>query len=190
MPGAGIQDTSSDFFIECLVPTRLRGFRPKDSKSEEWSKFYEGIKSKVASGCIFGICGIRGCGKSQLACCILGHTKTKLKKSAEYWKAQDIFLTIREAMNTKGDSERKAIDGFVKPFSLVIDAYEVRSDSDFENRMMDHIIDKRYDDMKTTIIVSNDTVQSFSKFLGPSTVDRMAQTGGIVELKNKSFRRQ
>jgi DNA replication protein DnaC len=72
---------------------------------------------------------------------------------------------------------------------LVIDAFEVRGDSQFENRMMDHIIDKRYDAMLATIVISNDKPEVLSSALGQSIMDRIAQTGGMIEMDGESFRR-
>jgi hypothetical protein len=185
----GLSNSANSVSWGCGIPVRLAPFRPAQSTSPEWDGKYTHIKSKIDSGALFGVCGGRGSGKSQLGVCSMGYVATVLFKKCEYHKSQNIFLSIREAMRTEGDSEKKAIERFCRPFLLVIDAYEVRSDSDFENRMMDHIIDMRYDSMKSTIIISNDNIESFVKFLGPSTVDRMAQTGGVIELKNKSFRR-
>jgi DNA replication protein DnaC len=119
---------------------------------------------------------------------LIGYTALKLDLSAMYRKAFDVFLRIREGMKAQGDSEKKAIEEFTSPFFLVIDAYEVRSDSDFENRILDHIVDKRYDNMKSTLILSNDTVQNFEKQVGPSICDRIRETGGIVEMAWQSFR--
>jgi DNA replication protein DnaC len=100
----------------------------------------------------------------------------------------EIFFRIREGMKTEGDSERAAIEEFLKPYFLVVDAYEVRADSEFENRILDYIIDKRYDNMKSTLLISNEIKEKFMGVLGPSICDRMKESGGIIELKGKSFR--
>jgi DNA replication protein DnaC len=91
-------------------------------------------------------------------------------------------------MRHDGDSEVRAVSELVKPYLLVIDAFEVRGDTPFENRVMDHVIDRRYDAMKSTIIISNDTAAGLKQALGESVVDRMRQCGGIVEMGKKSFR--
>jgi DNA replication protein DnaC len=170
------------------IPKKHKNFRPKDNTSPEWIQAYESIKKIIESGPIIAMAGNRGSGKTQLAACVVGYATIDLSKPAKYQKAMDVFLSIREAIRTTGDSEKKAIDGYVKPWLLVVDAFEVRSDSDFENRMMDHIIDKRYDNMHPTIIISNQTKNNLMNDLGPSVCDRIRESGAVYEFTWKSFR--
>jgi DNA replication protein DnaC len=163
-------------------------FNPALSTNSLWNDSYGGIKARIGEGAIVSVVGGRGTGKTQLGACLIGHCCFNLSKSALYVKSLEIFLEIRKSMKTKDESEIDAIEKFTKPFLLVIDAYEVRSDSEFENRILNHIIDKRYDSMKSTIIISNDTKEEFSRQIGPSIRSRMEEDGGILELKNESFR--
>lgn len=177
-----------DLYNAANVPERHKDFRPAQSATEQWSSLYEQIKAVLNKGVITAIVGKRGCGKTQLGACLIGHCCLNLDLSAMYTKSTDIFLRIRESMRFEGDSERMAIQEFTKPYLLVIDAFEVRSDSQFENRMLDHIIDKRYDATRSTIILSNDTVKSLQLILGESIVDRVRETGEIIEMTWQSFR--
>lgn len=170
------------------VPQRHIAFRPEHSTEPQWTALYKQIREVLDDGIITGIVGKRGCGKTQMGACLIGYCANSLQKSCMYKKSVDIFLRIREGMKTVGDSEKAAIENFVYPHVLVIDAFEVRSDSLFENRMLDHIIDKRYDAMRSTIILSNDTEEGLKTALGESVVDRMRETGGIIECAWGSFR--
>jgi DNA replication protein DnaC len=91
-------------------------------------------------------------------------------------------------MREVGGSEKEAVREFTRPYFLVIDAYEVRGETAFENRILDHVIDLRYDAMKPTLIISNDTPEKFSQSVGLSIIDRIKETGGIVEMNWGSFR--
>lgn len=181
---------NNDLYRAAGVPERHKSFRPEQSTSEEWTAVYNSLKERINDGILSAITGERGCGKTQLGACLIGHCAFNLQKSCMYQKSADIFLRIREGMKIEGDSEKAAIAEFVKPFLLVIDAFEVRSESQFENRMLDHIIDKRYDGQKSTIILSNDTVDNLRTVLGSSICDRMRETGGIIWMTWKSFRIQ
>lgn len=171
------------------VPKRHNQFRPIDNKNEQWQTHYDFFKEKIEDGGIFVLFGDRGQGKTQLSCSVIGFLTTKLEKSALYKKAQDIFLEIRAGMKGQDyKTEVSSIEDFIRPYLLVIDAYEVRGETDFENRMMDHIVDKRYDGLKATIIITNDKKENISKSLGSSIVSRMVESGGALELKDCNFR--
>lgn len=171
------------------VPKKHRDFRPKDNTSTLWAAQYEKCKKIVEQGGLILLSGTRGAGKTQMACSLIGYSCFNLDKSALYSKAFGIFLKIREGMRQKLSSELEAIQAYIKPFFLVIDAYEVRSDSPFENRTLDHIIDKRYDDCKSTLIITNDKLEDFVINVGPSIADRANETGGMCEFNWESFRK-
>lgn len=168
------------------IPKRHKSFRPTDNKDEKWNEIYNQLKDKVENGGIITILGDRGTGKTQMSACLIGFTTNNLSKSALYTKAFDVFLGIRNGM--KNTSELEAVEKYLKPFTLVIDAFEVKADTEFESRVLDHIIDKRYDDMKTTIIIANDKLESFTAKIGQSTLDRISETGAIKILKGISKR--
>jgi DNA replication protein DnaC len=171
------------------VPERHRAFRPAvDNKNEMWGRTYEAIKAKLPTGAIFAAIGTRGAGKTQLGAALIGHVALDLDRGVMYRKAFDMFLRIREAVHGKSDSEKAAVSEFSKPFFLVIDAYEVRGETAFENRILDHIIDLRYDAVRPTLIISNDTPEQFSKSVGLSIIDRIKETGGIIPMEWESFR--
>lgn len=179
---------SNEFYRSAGVPERHKPFRPDQSDTESWNNAYNGLKERLRDGILTAVVGNRGTGKTQLGVCLVGHCAFNLEKTCLYCKSTDIFLRIRESMRTEGDSEVHAISEFIKPFFLVVDAYEVRAETQFENRILDHIIDKRYDSLKSTMIISNDSIETIKKQLGESICDRMRETGGIIQLSYNSFR--
>lgn len=179
-----------NYYEMAKIPARHNRFRPTDNLNKKWGEYYQVIKNKLYDGSTFVLIGDRGNGKTQLACSVVGYVTTKLKKSGLYCKAQEIFLEIRAGMKGQDNkSEISAIEKFIKPYILVIDAFEVRGDTDFENRMIDHIIDKRYDSLSITIIISNDKKETIEKSLGTSIVDRISEDGAFFELVGFNFRR-
>ena len=98
------------------------------------------------------------------------------------------FLDVREAMRSNEKSEKTAIRSFSLPRLLVIDAMEVRGETDFENRILDYVIDLRYDSGMDTILISNQTKEEFSKSVGPSIISRVHQVGDTIECNWPSFR--
>jgi DNA replication protein DnaC len=179
---AGIQ-----FYEESGIPDRHRDFRVKDNSNSVWKNVYELAKAQISTGSTVALIGNRGTGKTQMSACLCGYCAFKMGRPCLYIKSFEFFLRIRDAMK-KGDSELDVIKKMLIPYLLVLDAYEVRGDTDFENRMMDHLIDKRYDNCKSTVIISNDNKKDFCSKVGASIVDRMKEGGGIFECGWESFR--
>lgn len=185
----GLSDVQKMGLRKAGVSTRHIGFLPQDSKSAVWDSEYIKCKERVDSGGIVGIIGSRGCGKTQMGSSAIGHIIFNAQKTAVYTKAFDIFLSIRNG-NSKNSltTEKEEVEKFIEPHLLVIDAFEVRGDTDFENRSLNHIIDRRYDECRPTIIISNDSVETFVASVGASILDRMKQGGGILSITDSSFR--
>lgn len=180
---------SDSKYLNSGVPKRHRKFQPKDSTNKNWVELYDKIKRKMDDGFLVALVGKRGTGKTQMGSCLIGYCAYKLEQACYYTKALDIFIKIRSGYKLDGETEGSVIGRHLFPKLLVIDAFEVRSETAFENRVINHIIDKRYDAMKSTLIISNDKVETFEDVIGPSICDRMRETGGIVEMAWESFRK-
>jgi DNA replication protein DnaC len=71
---------------------------------------------------------------------------------------------------------------------LVIDEAQERGGTPWEDRILNHIIDRRYAAMIPTIIIANAKPDALVASLGESIADRMRETGGIIEITGTSHR--
>jgi|ETNvirnome_2_300_1030623.scaffolds.fasta_scaffold00725_11 DNA replication protein DnaC len=182
---------TSVLYDRACIPKRHKSFRVTDNNSPQWLESHNKVKESVTAGGICIVLGTRGSGKTQSSACAIGHCCQNLKKPALYTKAFDIFLSIRNGNNRNSTTtEQEEIERFIKPHLLVMDAFEVRGDTEFENRVLDHIIDRRYDDRKPTIIITNDSIENMGNVLGPSIMDRIRESGGFIKFKDSSHRAQ
>ena len=67
---------------------------------------------------------------------------------------------------------------------------EERAETQFEDRMISHLIDLRYDAMLDTILISNQAKESFADSIGKSAVSRLIETGEVIECNWESFRKK
>ena len=170
-----------------MVPARHRVFTAAMSTNERWNRIYGALLPKIGTGAIVVLLGGRGRGKTQMATCLIAESRFNAK-SALYVKAIDVFLKIRSSYRSDEYSERDVVKEYCAPQLLVIDAIENRSESAFENQTLNHIIDRRYDDLNDTILITNQEPGPFATSVGPSIMSRIEETGGLVVCDWDSFR--
>ncbi len=138
------------------------------------------------SGSLVVLWGPRGTGKTQLA---LEVARTVAAEKCLYRKASDIFRELRYTYRSSAtQGEKDVFESFVRPFLLVIDEAQERGETDFEDRVLTQIVDRRYDAMLHTIIISNLTREALAKSLGSSIVSRAHEIGEVIECAWPSFR--
>lgn len=155
----------------------------------EWGAALEGLRQRLGSGFLVALLGIRGAGKTQLAVEAL-RTRIEAGDTGRYVKAMDLLIRFREAFRKDGPTEKAVLEEFLWPDILVIDALEERAETQFEDRMIAHLIDLRYDAMLDTILISNQTKEAFQKSVGNSVVSRLIETGEVIECMWESFRKK
>ena len=170
------------------ITDKHRNFKPEDSTSSAWSTEWGKLKPVLGTGILAIILGNRGAGKSQMAVCAIRESCRSLK-SAKYIKALNFFLEIRASYKDETKTEIQVVQEFLSPFLLVIDAVENRGETPFENTLLNHLVDMRYDQCKDTILISNQNEKEFAASMGPSIVDRIHECGIKIICNQKSFRR-
>lgn len=141
------------------------------------------------SGAIWALLGEWGTGKTHMAAFLI-LVACKNLRSARFTTAIEFFVRLRSPY--RDDSSHRDEAAVIREFTeydlLIIDDAHVRADSDFENRLLHHVIDKRHVSMKETILTSNQSEAVFCDTIGGAVVDRMCAAGGIIECNWPSFR--
>lgn len=149
----------------------------------------ERMLESFSSGAIWAILGEWGTGKTQMAAWVIRAACRNLR-SARFTTAIEFFVRLRSPY--RDDSTHRDEAAVIREFTeydlLVIDDAHVRADSDFENRLLHHVIDKRHGSMRETILTSNQSEAVFCDTIGGAVVDRMCAAGGIIECNWESFR--
>jgi DNA replication protein DnaC len=109
-------------------------------------------------------------------------------RTVRYLKASDLFRSIRGTFRKDGPSEIKLLETFSRYGLLVIDESHERGDTEFENRTLVHIIDRRYDAGRDTLLISNLSADAFRTSMGPSIISRMSETGLMIVADWPSYR--
>lgn len=170
---------------------------PIESNHEKWNRYFEEVKKIVANSGLVALIQNRGTGKTQMAAEIAraGYWPTDRGewngnavvggKTALYRRAMDVFIDLRAASDAgKGIIEKLSNVGL-----LVVDEFQERGETPFEDRMMTSILDRRYAGNKPTILISNHEKAGLVAALSPSVRDRMTENGKAYIFDWPSFRR-
>ncbi len=142
--------------------------------------FAERFPKAVEQGASFVFCGQPGTGKTHLACAIGNHVMKTFGNAVRFLT---VFEVVQRVKSTYGNSEKTEADvmrSFAEPDLLILDEVGVQFGTEFEKVIITDIINRRYSDMRPTIILSNLTAEELAVFLGARVIDRMHEGGGGV----------
>lgn len=173
--------------LKMNIPLRHR--RLEKFEGEQWNARLEQISKRIGNGFILALTGQRGTGKTQMAVELIERAVAQ-EKSAQYCLAMDFFLKVKATYcQDSPEDEGDVIKRFAEPKFLVIDEIQERAESQWEDRLMTHLFNKRYNDVKDTLLISNLTKGEFIDSVGSSVASRLVETGGICTCNWESFRK-
>lgn len=171
------------------IPRRFQGRTFENYRAEADAQIHAFTKAKAFAdhfpkamelGASFVFCGKPGTGKTHLACAIGNHVMRQFGNTVAFIT---VFEAIQRVKATYGDSSKTESDvmrSFAQVDLLILDEVGVQFGTKYEEVIITDIINRRYADMRPTIILSNLTSDELSEYLGARVVDRMYEGGGGV----------
>jgi DNA replication protein DnaC len=129
--------------------------------TEDKKKAFNTVKEKAWRTNLF-LCGKSGTGKTHLAMCLA-------KDGASYRRLTDIFREVRMNFSVEQD----VINHYGTTKLLIIDEVGRQKFTPFEQNLFFDIIDKRYNNMLNTTIITNLSTDEFSREFGAAILDRL-----------------
>ncbi|EPM3376891.1 ATP-binding protein, partial [Escherichia coli] len=180
-----------EFLLNNLdIPERFKGctlqnYEPVNDDAKRVLRVCQAYASKwperLQKGGGLVMCGKPGTGKNHLALAIARHAITEHQSSAIFTTALKIAREYKSTWSKNSTrTEDEVIRQFTKPDLLIIDEVGVQFGSEAEKMIMFEIINTRYERMKPTILISNQSKDELSAFIGERVIDRMNDGGGCT----------
>lgn len=130
--------------------------------------------------------GKPGTGKSHLAGAVL---QSQLGRDVLYATCMDVIRMVRETWRKDSDrSERQVLSYLGGLDLLVIDEMGVQYGTDGEQTILFDVLDRRYREVKPTILLTNQDAEGLKAYLGERTYDRIRETSRFVAFGWESYR--
>lgn len=181
-----LQQRINDNLMNCGIPKRFNHCT-FDSfiQSEQNKKAYQVAKSYAdnfdsrlehGGGLLFhGKCGT---GKTHLACAIAKQVIYAGESSVLYSRIYDIVSDVKSSWSNKQIREVEVLQKYIRPHLLIIDEVGVQFGTEAERLVLFQIMNKRYEDIKPTILLSNLDMKELTECIGERLIDRMREGGG------------
>lgn len=151
--------------------------------------YADGWQNSVAAGTSLIFSGNAGTGKTHLACAIANQLIAQ-GVSAVFTTVSDAMRAIKRTYDAGSQlTELQAIQAFVDPGLLILDEVGANRGTEYEVQLVFDIINKRYENCRPTIILTNLDPEALRQCLGERVVDRLREGGGkLVAFTWESFR--
>jgi len=167
-------------FYATLVPKRYRG-----KTLENFTGSIGQARDAILADSGVFITGSCGTGKTHLAVGLLfewlDHKPQEKNNPPIFLPAVEFFAELKSAMDQK-IPEVQILDKYSYPPLLVIDDIGAEKISDWSRQIFYTLIDRRYRNMKQTIITSNLDLQKLSELIDDRISSRIVEMGVVVNL--------
>lgn len=179
--------------IAC-IPSKYQGARFVATTDEQ--KFVRGTvrafrdaltgKRRWAVLVLFG--GV-GTGKTLLASELGESLINNLNMSVRYCTAKQMIAEIQASYGMEGKNEEGEILRFVQYDLLMLDEMDAKPDRENANLLLTEIINRRYNEEKPVVVITNQPFDSLAQFVGDRVDDRLHENAYVCSFNWPSFRR-
>jgi DNA replication protein DnaC len=184
-------------WAECGVPKRFQSatFESFSATTEQQSQVLRRAQSFATvvieqpdKGASMILCGNVGTGKTHLACAI-ARVVVNGNCSARFETVLSAMRCVKDTYRRDSEiTETDALSALIDPALLILDEVGVQGGSEHEMTLLFEVLNERYQNCRSTILISNLTADRLAAFLGDRVMDRFREMGGILPFAWQSHR--
>ncbi|MHC8321224.1 ATP-binding protein [Pseudomonas sp. GB2N2] len=141
--------------------------------------YVDQFPDNYAAGRSLVLSGNVGNGKTHLACAMVQAVIRKHGARAVIATAAEIIRVFKGAMDRNAEySDNDILEELASFDLLVIDEVGAQSGSAYELSVLHEVIDRRYQFVLPTVVVSNLVTADLTRYIGDRALDRLRQAGG------------
>lgn len=181
----------------CDVPERCRINVPKWTVRKQGEVYRECVELFTGKGAIVALVGPRGTGKTTLATqLIVRLSKQEGLNLWEYWfpyrKMVDLVSKYKSLYGDFGSIHSESLissrNALCRAPGLIIDEIHECDDMKLKGIILTDIADRRYSNLKDTLLIANQTPEEFRATTSDSVLSRLAEHGKIIPCNWQSWR--
>lgn len=131
-----------------------------------------------------------GTGKTLLASELAESLINNLSMSVRYCTAKQMIAEIQASYGAEGKSEEGEVLRFVQYDILMLDEIDAKPDRENANLLLTEVINRRYNEEKPVVVITNQPFDNLAKFVGDRVDDRLHENAYVCSFDWPSFRRR
>ena len=190
-----LQDRRDTLHRIAHVPMKYRGLRFEATTPEQKlvrstvKAFRDAIAGKKTWAVLVLFGGV-GTGKTLLASELAESLINNLDFSVRYCTAKQMIAEIQAAYSDENKTEEGEILRLVQYDVLILDEIDAKPDRENANLLLTEVINRRYNEEKPVVVITNQPFDSLAKFVGDRVDDRLHENAYVCSFDWPSFRRR
>ena len=190
-----LEERQASLHRVATIPSKYRGCRFEASTQAQ-----KGVRSTVRafrdsiasarSWAVLVLFGGVGTGKTLLASELAESIINGLNMSVRYCTAKQMISEIQSSYGMEGKSEEGEILRFVQYDLLILDEIDAKPDRENANLLLTEVINRRYNEEKPVVVITNQPFNNLAQFVGDRVDDRLHENAYVCAFDWPSFRRQ